>query len=175
MGNENLLATLTETELGIPAIAGRMLMAAFLGLVIGIDREYLNRPAGLRTHTLVALAAATFAIITFELMARFSHEGEITSDPIRVIEAVTAGVAFLAAGTIIQARGQVHGLTTGAGLWLAGAIGTACGIGAYAIAILATVLGFIVLSLLRLVEGRMPKSDAGRKPQGDSGDEKSSA
>jgi putative Mg2+ transporter-C (MgtC) family protein len=158
MEDGNFLATLTATELGIPTIAGRMVLAAFLGLVIGLDREYLQRPAGVRTHTLVALAAATFTIVTFELMARFSHEGEITSDPIRVIEAVTAGVAFLAAGSIIQARGQVHGLTTGAGLWLAGAIGTACGIGAYAIAILATVFGFIVLTLLRFVTDRMPKS-----------------
>jgi putative Mg2+ transporter-C (MgtC) family protein len=159
MSADALFLTLTETELGLPAIIGRMVVAAFLGIVIGIDREYLQRPAGLRTHTLVSLAAATFTIITFELMARFSHEGEITSDPIRVIEAVTAGVAFLAAGSIIQARGQVHGLTTGAGLWLAGAIGTACGIGAYAIAILATMLGFIVLALLRIVTERMPKTD----------------
>jgi putative Mg2+ transporter-C (MgtC) family protein len=159
MTADEVLSSLTETELGIPTICGRMLLATVLGIVIGADREYLQRPAGVRTHTLVALAAATFTIITFELMARFSHEGQINSDPIRVIEAVTAGVAFLAAGSIIQARGQVHGLTTGAGLWLAGAIGTAAGIGAYAIAILATVFGFAVLALMRIVTDRMPKAD----------------
>jgi putative Mg2+ transporter-C (MgtC) family protein len=165
MNDDNFLTTLTETELGIPTIAARMLLAAFLGLVIGLDREYLQRPAGLRTHTLVALAAATFTIITFELMARFSHEGDIQSDPIRVIEAVTAGVAFLAAGSIIQARGQVHGLTTGAGLWLAGAIGTAAGIGAFAIAILATVLGFIVLALMRTFTEKIARNGDAPAPE----------
>lgn len=156
--DESLFAAFTRTDLGLDVIAWRMGFASVLGFIIGIDREYLKRPAGVRTHMLVGLAAATFTIVTFELMARFSHEGEITSDPIRVIEAVTAGVAFLAAGSIIRARGGVHGLTTGAGLWLAGAIGTACGIGAYAIAGLATVFGVVVLTLIRLATDRMPKS-----------------
>jgi putative Mg2+ transporter-C (MgtC) family protein len=168
--DEGFLATLTRTELGLGVIAARMGLASLLGFVIGLDREYLRRPAGVRTHMLVGLAAATFTIITFELMARFSHEGDITSDPIRVIEAVTAGVAFLAAGSIIQARGGVHGLTTGAGLWLAGAIGTAAGIGAYAIAILATVFGVVVLTLIRLATDRMPKSDKPSPAKGEGDD-----
>jgi putative Mg2+ transporter-C (MgtC) family protein len=96
-------------------------------------------------------------------MARAAGESATQTDPIRVIEAVTAGVAFLAAGSIIQARGRVHGLTTGAGLWLAGAIGTACGVGVFSIAVLATVLGFAVLNLIRLAEGQMPhKSERSR-------------
>ena len=102
---------------------------------------------------------STFAVVTLELMAHAKTAGVTSTDPIRVIEAVTAGVAFLAAGTIIFSRGEVHGLTTGASLWLSGAIGVACGIGYYFIAILATVLAFFVLTVLRWVENAMPKKD----------------
>ena len=73
-------------------------------------------------------------------------------DPIRLIEAVTAGVAFLAAGTIIFSRGKVKGLTTGAGMWLAGAIGLASGLGFWQIAGLATLLALVVLMVLHRIE-----------------------
>jgi putative Mg2+ transporter-C (MgtC) family protein len=79
-------------------------------------------------------------------------EKEANVDPIRIIEAVTAGVAFLAAGAIIQNRGEVHGLTTGAGMWLAGALGVTCGAGYYRMAIMATVLAILILSGLHRLE-----------------------
>lgn len=149
---------LYTTQLGLGTITARMLWAIGLGAIIGIDREYLNRPAGLRTNVLVSLAAATFTVLTLELMQHSEIVGGADSqtDPIRIIEAVTAGVAFLAAGSIIMSGGRVKGLTTGAGLWLAGAIGTACGMGAYAIAILATVLGVVVLVLLGAIARYIP-------------------
>jgi putative Mg2+ transporter-C (MgtC) family protein len=136
----------------------RLLLATAFGAVIGFEREYRARPAGLRTHMLTSLAASVFTIITFELF----HEARSAdrpgpADPIRIIEAVTAGVAFLAAGAIIQARGQVHGLTTGAAMWLAGAVGVACGAGYYTIAALATALSIVILTVLRYVE---PQSDS---------------
>ena len=145
------LGVLGNTETGLTTIVGRMAAATILGFLIGLDREYLHRPAGVRTHMLVSLAAATFTLVMFELMGTFGESPDAVADPIRVIEAVTAGVAFLAAGTIIQARREVHGITTGAGLWLAGAVGTACGVGAFAVAIAATVFGIAVLLLLRLI------------------------
>lgn len=151
------LTAFFDSKLGIEVIAIRMLAATILGGIIGFEREYLARPAGMRTHILVALAAATFAVVTLELMAHANAEGVTSTDPIRVIEAVTAGVAFLAAGTIIFSRGAVHGLTTGASLWLSGAIGVACGIGYYFIALLATILAFFVLTVLRRVEKAMPQ------------------
>jgi putative Mg2+ transporter-C (MgtC) family protein len=126
----------------------RLVIALFLGGAIGFDREVKNRPAGLRTHMLVALAAAIFSITTLEIIANLEKTGH-TADPIRAIEAVTAGVAFLAAGTIIQSRAQISGLTTGASMWLAGAIGVACGFGFFSIAILATGLALIVLVWLQ--------------------------
>ena len=94
----------------------RLLLAALCGAGIGFERKMQNRSAGLRTHMLTAMAAAVFTILTFEIFhATRAFDNKLSLDPIRVIEAVTAGVAFLAAGTIIQSRGKVEGLTTGAG------------------------------------------------------------
>jgi putative Mg2+ transporter-C (MgtC) family protein len=138
-------------------LALRMLTALLLGAVIGWEREYKNRPAGLRTHMLVCLASTTFTIVAIELMS-WAGRNNAPADPIRAIEAVTAGVAFLAAGTIIQSRGQVSGLTTGAGMWLAGAIGVAAGSGLYSIAILVAVFAFAVLAGLQRLSDRINSS-----------------
>jgi putative Mg2+ transporter-C (MgtC) family protein len=102
---------------------------------------------------LTALAAALFTVLTFEIVNSdlLMHENTRV-DPIRVIEAVTAGVAFLAAGTIIRGRGGVHGLTTGAGMWLAGSLGVASGLGYLAVAALAAAFGVAIISLLGQIE-----------------------
>jgi len=144
----------SNTELSEGIIAARMLLAVALGGIIGFDREWLDRPAGLRTHMLTALAAALFTVIALELHADVAREGGGRSDPIRVIEAVTAGVAFLAAGAIFRSGRDVKGLTTGAGMWLAGAIGVACGVGYGIVAVMATVLATVILVVVRWVEGR---------------------
>ncbi len=143
----------SNTDLSEGVIAARMLLAVALGGIIGFDREWLDRPAGLRTHMLTALAAALFTLITLELHADVVHQGGRT-DPIRVIEAVTAGVAFLAAGAIFRSGRDVKGLTTGAGMWLAGAIGVACGVGYGIVAVMATVLATVILAAVRWMEGR---------------------
>jgi putative Mg2+ transporter-C (MgtC) family protein len=148
-------------------VASRLLLAAALGAIIGLDREYKDRPAGLRTHMLTALAAAAFTIITVELVHEMqSLAGSARADPIRVIEAVTAGVAFLAAGAIIQARGRVQGLTTGAGMWLAGAVGVACGGGYYTIALFATALAVAILTVLAMFERHMSKGQSPPNTEG---------
>ncbi|HTV70780.1 MAG TPA: MgtC/SapB family protein [Rhizobiaceae bacterium] len=141
-------------------VVARLLLAALFGAMIGFEREWRNRPAGLRTHVLVCVAAATFAILTIEIVyAPMFTAPEMRDlvkvDPIRVVEAVTAGVAFLAAGVVIFTRGQVHGLTTGAGMWLAGAIGVACGLGLWQIALFSTVLALLVLVLLYSFENKL--------------------
>jgi putative Mg2+ transporter-C (MgtC) family protein len=135
-------------------IAVRLAAAILFGAAIGWERESKNRPAGLRTHILVCLASATFTIVAIELVNWAGRNGA-TSDPIRAIEAVTAGVAFLAAGTIIQSRGKVQGLTTGASLWLAGAIGVASGTGMYSLAIMVTALALIILTWLQWLANRI--------------------
>lgn len=144
------------TWTSFPVIMARMLLAALFGAMIGFEREWRNRPAGLRTHILVCLAAATFSILTIEIIHAPIFASEASRfDPIRAVEAVTAGVAFLAAGTILFARGEVHGLTTGAGMWLAGAIGVASGFGLWQVAGFATFVGLVVLGLVHRLEARM--------------------
>lgn len=144
------------THLPESTIALRLIVAAVLGALIGVEREMRDRPAGLRTHMLTALAAAVFTVLTFEIReALISKETNAQSDPIRIIEAVTAGVAFLAGGAILRTGGNVKGLTTGAGMWLAGAIGVACGAGFYTIAAMATVFAMIILGLFRYLEPMM--------------------
>lgn len=142
MTSETLRSSLPEV-----IVVLRLLLAIVLGGVVGFEREIRNRPAGLRTHILVSLAAASFTLITVEIYHDVSSTSDIrtNADPVRIVDAVTAGVAFIAAGAIIQSRGDVKGLTTGAAIWLAGAIGVACGIGYYLVATLAAVLAVIVL------------------------------
>ena len=158
-------AGLADTHTPLPEIALRLVLAVVLGMCIGIDRELRNRPAGLRTHMLVSLATAAFTVITFEIFAavqKMERGGAVGADPIRIIEAVTAGVAFLAAGTIIQARGNVVGLTTGASIWVVGAVGLACGSGFYLIAILVVLLALPILYLLTFVESAFKRRDRDR-------------
>lgn len=143
----------TGTTVPIEVILGRLFIATVLGAAVGFEREWTKRPAGFRTHILICIASATVAILTIEItgMAIF-NDNSVTIDPVRLIEAVTAGVAFLAAGMIVFAKGEIHGLTTGAGMWLAGSIGLACGLGFWQIALIATILALAVLWLMRIVE-----------------------
>jgi putative Mg2+ transporter-C (MgtC) family protein len=140
-----------------PAVAAaRLIGAALLAGLIGFERELKSRPAGLRTHMLVSLASAMFAVLSTEVVASpaFTDE-QVRADPLRAIEAVTAGVAFLAAGFIIFARGEVRGVTTGAGIWLAAAIGLSVGFGYWSIAFVGTIVGAIIIAALLAVEKKL--------------------
>jgi len=146
-----------ETQIPYPVIFARFIGAMLLGAVIGLERERKQRPAGLKTHILVSLAAALFAIISIESVHMPGlGDDQVKIDPLRVVEAVTAGVAFLAAGTIVLSRGEVQGLTTGASLWLAGAIGLALGFGHWLIAGFAVAAAFTVLTVLGWLDSRDP-------------------
>lgn len=149
------------TWLPFSVIAARLLFAALLGAAIGFEREWRQRPAGLRTHILICVAAATFAVLTIEIVHAPMFGGDRTRvDPIRIVEAVTAGVAFLAAGTILFARGEVQGLTTGAGMWLAGAVGVACGLGLWQIAALGTAIVLVVMGLMVTFQARAGRAES---------------
>lgn len=142
-----------ETWLPFPVIAARLLLAAILGALVGLEREWRQRPAGLRTHILICVATAAIAVLAIEITHVDDFAGqEIRIDPLRLIEATTAGVAFLAAGLIFFSRGTVQGLTTGAGMWLAGAMGLGVGLGFWQISVLVTLIALIVLGVLRLME-----------------------
>ncbi|QLF68448.1 MgtC/SapB family protein [Peteryoungia desertarenae] len=144
-----------ETYLPISVIALRLLIALICGAIVGFEREWHRRSAGLRTHILICLSAAALSIAAIEIthLSTFGSD-EIRIDPLRIIESLTSGVAFLAAGTIVFSRGEVHGLTTGAGMWLAGSIGLAAGLGFWQVALLVTFFAMTVLWLLRRLEAR---------------------
>lgn len=165
----DLVADFTHpTHMPFAVIAARLLVAALLGALVGFEREWRHHPAGLRTHMLVALASAAFAILGIEIVHSNQFESDgARLDPIRMIEAVTAGVAFLAAGSIIFARGKVQGLTTGAGLWLAGAIGLAAGLGFWQVAAFATLLALFILGLMHQMEKHLGRLDGKAGPPDD--------
>jgi putative Mg2+ transporter-C (MgtC) family protein len=150
-------ALLTEftlsTSLPVSVIVARTLATvAFCGLV-GLERESSRRPAGLRTHMLIGLAACVYCLLTLTLIDRADEFGDtVQMDPLRLIEAVTGGVAFLAAGLIVFSQGKVRGLTTGASMWVAAAIGVACGLGEWVIAATTTVLTLTIIALIRQLE-----------------------
>jgi putative Mg2+ transporter-C (MgtC) family protein len=136
-------------------VLARLTGALVLCGLIGLERETRDRPAGLRTHMLVGLAAALYCLIMLEVLAASDiFSDRISSDPLRLIEAVTSGVAFLAAGMIIVTRGKVKGLTTGAGLWLAAAIGLSTGFGFWMMAAATTALALVVIKLVKLAEDK---------------------
>jgi putative Mg2+ transporter-C (MgtC) family protein len=153
-----MLETLAEefsatTFMPAGIIAIRLAGAMILCGLIGFERERRDRPAGLRTHMLVGLAAAVYCILMLELMTRGDAWGDgARYDPIRVIEAVTSGVAFLAAGMIVFSQGKVRGLTTGASLWLAASVGLACALGLWVIAVMVTIPAIIVVWLVGAAE-----------------------
>ncbi|MEW5422166.1 MgtC/SapB family protein [Amorphus sp. 3PC139-8] len=156
--DDGVFSFVEPTAIPLWEVSVRLALAAILGGVIGFERERGQHAAGLRTHMLVALASAVFAVLMIEFLeGALSNPDRIRLDPTRVLVAVTTGVAFLAAGTIIRSGRQVHGLTTGAGLWLAGALGTASGLGYLQIAGVATVIGVIVIVFLKVVDNAIDK------------------
>lgn len=137
----------------------RLSAALILGAVIGWEREAAHKGAGLRTHILISIAACLFMLLAFELVGIFERYEGIEADPLGLIGAVTSGVAFLAAGSIILSGGKLQGVTTGAGMWLAGAIGLACGIGRLPLAVIATILAWIVLWAIARIQPASKESD----------------
>jgi putative Mg2+ transporter-C (MgtC) family protein len=128
----------------------RLLAAVAAGAVIGAQREWSGKNAGLRTHILVALGCAVFVL--------GASEHGFDDDAIsRVIQGVVTGVGFLGAGTILKraAQNTIKGLTTAGSIWVTAAIGVAAGLGQIAVTMVAVVLTWIVLSILVSVEGRI--------------------
>lgn len=133
----------------------QLILAAILGGIVGIEREYKKKEAGLRTYALVSLGSALFTIIAFELFQVFLGKSGANLDPLRVIQAVAVGIGFIGAGLIVQREHQIEGLTTAAGLWVASAIGVAVGVKFYFAAIFVTLIAIGILGGLRLVEKKI--------------------
>lgn len=156
-----MFAELIESEISAFTIVVRLGAAALLGGVIGFEREIKERPAGLRTNMMVALAAATFTLLTAEFVSEGMDVGGVVHvDPLRVMEAVIAGVAFLGAGAILRGGDRVQGLTTGASLWMSGALGVAAGGGYFKLAGIGVGFAIFILILLALFERHFLGSSA---------------
>jgi len=144
------------------AVLARVAFAAVLGGLVGLEREIAARPAGLRTNMLLCAAAALLVAISDLLAERFASEHYaplVRVDPVRVIEAVVTGVAFLGAGTIFRRGGDmVTGLTTAASMLLVAAIGVVVGLGQHVLAVGAAVLALAVLRGLAALELRAAHS-----------------
>lgn len=125
----------------------RVFVAALLGGMIGFEREYRAKEAGLRTHFLVAMGSALFMIVSqYGFNAVLSTS--ITLDPSRVAAQVVSGIGFIGAGTIIFQKHVIKGLTTAAGLWVTSAIGLACGSGLYLLSVASTLLVLLCLETI---------------------------
>lgn len=129
-------------------LLGRLLLAAVLGGAIGLEREVSGKPAGFRTNLLICVGAALLT----ELSRSISAGQGYNADPGRIAAQIVSGIGFLGAGTILQARGHILGLTTAATLWVVAAIGMATGAGAYVEAVGTTILVIAALLVLRRVE-----------------------
>lgn len=138
------------------AAATQVVIASALGAIVGLERELANRPAGFRTHTIMAGTAALLVVLAdylvFEVLTD-TGTAVVRADPVRIVEAIVVGVSFLGAGTIFRSReDSIIGLTTGASLLMVAAIGIAVGIGLLYLAIAVTMLGLLVLRVLARFE-----------------------
>jgi len=133
----------------------RLVTAALLGAAIGLEREYRKKPAGVRTDILVAVGTAVIAILSVEI-ARFTTNAASVNIS-QIVSQVLPGIGFIGAGSIIQSKGRVEGLTTAASIWLVAAVGMAAGLGLFTLAVLAAALGIISLLILHAI--KLPESE----------------
>lgn len=139
-----------QTVLSYETLAS-LLLAVLLGAIVGIEREMIHKPAGLRTHMLVSLGSCLFTIVSIGF----------SIDPARIAAGIVAGIGFIGAGTIWAEKDKVQGITTAASLWATAAIGLTAGVGDYPLAVTVTALVFIILSsryILRKTKASIKKN-----------------
>jgi len=139
-------------------LTGRLFLAALLGAAIGLEREYRQKPAGLRTNILIALGSALFTTLSI-LMGGSGGSAD------RVSAQIVTGIGFLGGGAILRDRASVHGMTTAATIWVNAAIGMAVGAGQFAIAAATTIVTLIVLAVLGPLEAYLERRAGRRRPQ----------
>ena len=160
----------SDTELAL-----RLLLAAALAGLIGIEREVTDQPAGFRTHILVGLGAALFAVISaygFEAIAAEGPAAVVRADVTRVASQIVVGIGFLGGGAIVKYGATVRGLTTAASLWITAAIGTAIGIGMLAIGGVVTVIALAAIIGLRPIRRLIRRRSIDRERFVVTGDER---
>ena len=136
----------------------RVLVGGTLGGIIGIEREKRAKEAGFRTHFLVALGSTLISVISaygYDKVADLIPVARY--DPSRLAAQIVSGIGFIGAGLIIFQKNVIHGLTTAAGLWVTAAIGIACGVGHYDLAIVTTIMVLIALELVMVIDRKLNK------------------
>lgn len=136
----------------------QLFLSALLGSLIGLEREYKRKEAGIRTYSLVCLGSALFTLISLETFNIYFGKGEINFNPSWIVGQIALGVGFLGAGVIIIRQQRVEGLTTAAGLWVTAAIGVAVGTQFYFPAFFTTLLTIGILWILGIIEGKLEKN-----------------
>jgi len=139
----------------------RILVAAALGAVVGLERERLNQPAGLRTHIILVIGATMAMVLSANLGYLFARPGT-PADPARLAAQVISGIGFLGAGAILRYGFTVKGLTTATSLWTMAIVGLTVGAGYYLVAVIATALILVVLVLLNVIEKRFVRTSISR-------------
>src|SRR5919197_805784 len=139
-----------------PSIPLKLLLAALLGGIIGIEREIRDKPAGLRTNILICVGSTLFMSISTKAAQMLG------GDPTRIAAQIISGIGFLGAGAVLHSHGFVMGLTTAATIWVVAVVGMALGSGMYLVAVFATAMSLITLYLLSFVEDKIQ----GRKSYG---------
>lgn len=132
-------------------LIGHLLFSAFLGALVGIERDLHGRPAGIRTNMIVAVGSCLFAILSSE-----GYESA-QEDPTRIASQIVTGIGFLGAGVLLKGDGKIMGLTTAADIWLVAAIGVAVGTGWYSLAMVGTLIAGIGLPLLAPVSAALER------------------
>jgi putative Mg2+ transporter-C (MgtC) family protein len=153
-------------ELSVAEMVGRLLLAAALGALIGAERELSGQDAGLRTHLMLALGAGLFGLISvgaWDDFAATSSETNYRVDVTRVASYVAAGIGFIGGGAILKTAGGVRGLTTAASLWVAAAVGLACGVGFWIPALTAAIAALLSLAALKPARALVRRLGEGRQ------------
>lgn len=149
------LAVLTSQGLVLDQMVVPLALAAGLSGLIGLERELHGRAAGLRTHIMVCLGTTMAMVVSMQLYQRLPAESSLRVDPSRIAAGVLTGIGFLGAGAIMKLKSTHRGLTTAACIWFVASLGIAIGAGAYALAIVSTLLALLVLLLLARLEHRL--------------------
>lgn len=151
---DELTTGLPDTEQML-RIAVRLIVATLLGALLGFQRERLGKPAGLRTHMLVALGSALFVLAPAGVAINLG-------DTTRIIQGIATGIGFIGTGAILKRSDQseVQGLTTAAGIWLTAAVGVAAGLGRLGPAILSAALAWVILTVLSRISERIEESNS---------------
>ena len=135
----------------ITHVTFKIILSVTLSSIVGLEREFRGKIAGLRTHILVGLGS-TLIVLTSLYLFDIYHTATNPVDPSRLIAGLVTGIGFLCGGTIIKDRDSVRGLTTSATLWIVSCLGISVGVGHYSAAIIGTIVVFLVLTVVRYAE-----------------------